>query len=531
MLGPSRRGLLVATVLSACAVATAGCGGSSSSAGVNAHTGDDELQSIFGASTQLLVAPAATLDTLRSLGVERVRVDIRWSQLAPAPTSPHAPLFNAADPTAYPSAGWAPYDAAFQAAAAHGIGIDATIGGTAPLWAEGSGDPLQKGEPLGIWKPRPALFEQFVKAVGTRYDGRYTPPGATHPLPRISFWSFWNEPNYGQDLAPQASHHSTVELSPSLYRGLLDAGYAALQATGHARDTILFGETAPRGQTVGNVPGNFGLMKPLRFLRALYCVDASYRRLSGIAASERGCPATPAAAERFVGENPALFGASGLAAHLYPQGAQPPNLRLPDEPDDADFASLPELDTTLDRSSAAWGKARRLPIYSTEFGYHTDPPEAYQPSPALAAAYMNEAEYLSWRNPRIRSYDQYLLADPSGASLFATGLEFADGRPKATFAAFRMPLYLPRTSETSPGSLEVWGCVRPAHTAPGPQRVAIQFAPRGRPFRTLKMIRLPDPAGYFDTTASFRRTGTVRLAWSPPGGPELFSRAVTVTVS
>ena len=33
-------------------------------------------------------------------------------------------------------------------------------------------------------------------------------------------------------------------------------------------------------------------------------------------------------------------------------------------------------------------------------------------SPALAASYLNWAEYLTWRDPRIRSYDQYLLIDP-----------------------------------------------------------------------------------------------------------------------
>lgn len=520
---------LVLTCLCA-AIALTGCGGGSSRSAVT-HTGDDRLRSIFGGAGQLMAQPATTLDTLHALGVQTIRVDIFWSQIAPDPASRRSPAFDAADPAGYSAAAWAPYDRAFEDAAARGITVDATIRGNAPLWAEEPGDPLQKGEPVGIWKPKPADYGQFVTAVATRYDGHYTPSGAAHPLPRISIWSFWNEPNYGQDLAPQATDHSQVELSPTLYRGLIDAGYRALRATGHGRDTILFGETAPRGQTVGNVPGNFGLMKPLRFLRALYCVDAEFQRLTGTAARERGCPATAAASNRFVSRNPALFDASGLSAHLYPEGSQPPDLRLADEPDDADFASIPELEETLDRATAAYGIKRRLPIWSTEFGYHTDPPEPYEPSPALAAAYMNEAEYLSWRNPRIKSYDQYLLADPGGSSMFATGLEFANGAPKATFAAYRMPLYLPKSREPSAGALEVWGCARPADTVKGQQRVAIEFAPgQSTRFGILRSVPLPDPAGYFDVAVTFRRSGHVRLAWTPPDGSTEFSRTTSVTV-
>src|SRR5258706_150172 len=87
--------------------------------------------------------------------------------------------------------------------------------------------------------------------------------------------------------------------------------------------------------------------------------------------------------------------------------------------------------------------------------------------PALAAESLNWAEYLSWRDPPIRSYDQYLLTDPppTGGSQFATGLQFADGAPKATYTAFRMPIFLPVTRSAHGQALEVWGCVRPAYAA------------------------------------------------------------------
>ena len=58
-------------------------------------------------------------------------------------------------------------------------------------------------------------------------------------------------------------------------------------------------------------------------------------------------------------------------------------------------------------------------------------------SPATAAYYINWAEYLSWRNPIVASYDQYLLADPPGHYPFSSGLETSAGKKKATYNAFR----------------------------------------------------------------------------------------------
>jgi hypothetical protein len=378
-----------------------------------------------------------------------------------------------------------------------------------------------------------------VSAVGTRYSGTYTPPGGTRPLARVSFWSIWNEPNYGPELAPQAIRHSTIEASPMLYRNLLDAAWSALHSTGHGHDSILIGETAPRGLTIGNSPGNFSGMVPLRFLRALYCVDSDFHELRGTAASLRGCPTTAAASASFETEHPALFHATGFADHPYPQGI-PPDVVTPDEPDYADLATLSRLEQTLDRLQQAYGSSKRFAIWNTEFGYQTDPPEkiARSVDPLTAAKYLNWSEYISWRDPRVRSYDQYLLTDPPAANAvggFATGLEYKDGTPKATYNGFRMPLFLP-TADAAPGNaLEVWGCARPApfvHSLTGRrQRVRIEFKPGAQaPFRTIRLVRLSGRDCYFDVHVVFPSSGSVRLAWAAPGGPAIHSRLVSVTV-
>ncbi len=488
---------------------------------------------------QLFSDPAGTVRLLRRLGVDVVRVDVAWSSLAPNAGSrvrPHH--FRPADPAWYAAPGWAPYDAIVSDARRVGIGVDLTLGPPPPRWAAVAGAPTHNRSYAAAWRPSPAQFGAFVRAVGRRYSGAYIPPGGARPLPRVSFWSVWNEPNYGPNLAPQAIDHSNIEVAPTLYRALLDAAWGALGQTGHGADTILIGELAPRGLALGDEPGNFSGMVPLRFVRALYCVDARLRQFRGAAALARGCPPDAAASARFPRLHPALFEASGFAVHPYPQAFAPtvPTPTVPGGTDYADLPQLPKLESLLDSVQQLYGSRPRLPLYSTEYGYKTDPPFPGGVPPATAALYLNWAEWISWRDPRIRSYNQYLLIDPPpGAGYFVTGLEFADGKPKQTFYAYRMPLFLPVASGAASQPLEVWGCVRPARfarlTTRRPQVVEIQLRAVGtRDFRTVRRVELTDPYGYFDVAQRFPGSGSVRLRWSYPNGATIFSRTAQISI-
>src|SRR5262249_44094964 len=152
----------------------------------------------------------------------------------------------------------------------NGLTVDFDLLGGAPHWALGSGRPAGNANPN--WEPSVKDYGQFVRAIGTRYSGTYVPAGQSSPLPRVSFWSVWNEPDYGPSLAPQGIPGDlAVENSPRMYRNLVGAAWNGLQASGHhtSTDTIVFGELAPQGQTDWGV---FSGMTPLGFLRALYCV-------------------------------------------------------------------------------------------------------------------------------------------------------------------------------------------------------------------------------------------------------------------
>jgi hypothetical protein len=511
-------------------------------------------ESLFQDDNQLKANPTGTMQTLRDLGVQRVRVNLSWGTVAPAPTTTKRPKgFNASDPAAYSAAGWAPYDAIDRAATADGITVDFTIDGPAPYWATGSGVPRgTTGYFRGAWAPSAKEFGSFVRAVGTRYSGSYKPRGSATALPRVNFWSIWNEPNYGYDIAPQGTgSHQSIPNSPHLYRNLVDAAWSALQATGHSTrtDRILFGEVTPHGV---NAWGVFSNMKPLIFLRSLYCVDSRYRELRGSAAAAQGCPTTASGSRSFRKQHPALFGASGFADHPYEQASapnQPTHLcgsklcvGSPSDPDFADLPRIPQLERSLDRLNGVYGSHTRFPVWSTEYGFRTKPPDPnLGVSQATAADYMNWAEYLSYRQPRLYSYSQYQLIDAPPPASFDTGLENPNGSEKPGFSAYRIPLFLPTTSTQAGRKIEIWGGVRAAGYArldTGQiQGAQIQFQ-RGSTgaWQTIDTVAVTSPRGYIDVHLALPATGAVRLAWAYPatdrllGSGTVYSRTVTVTV-
>jgi hypothetical protein len=491
--------------------------------------------------------PAGTLQEFRHLGVGMVRMLVRWSAIAPDPTSHTRPQFDATDPNAYPAANWAALDAVVLDAQADGIQVMLDPTAFAPYWAQGP-NPGRYGAKYKLeyaWKPSASEYGQFFQAVATRYSGSFVPPGATTPLPRVQYWDIYNEPNFGQDLAPQAINRSRLMYSPIMYRGLADAAWAALQATGHANDTVLIGSvladgyrSPPTRREPRGLPGTYGDMKPLVFMRELYCLDSHYHRYLGRAAAERGCPTTAGGYASFRSQHPVLFKASGVSDHPYdlPKSLPPTQAAIQD-PNWAEFSQIPHFAAMLDRIQRLYGSSTRFPIWNTEYGYITCPPNCtwHTVSPATAALDINWAEYLSWRDPLIVSTMQYQLIDPTVPKngIFASGLVFHDGMPKPVYYAYRMPIFLPYTRARAGQPLEVWGDVRPARFAvadgDGPQSAELQFAPGStQNWTTLATLQVTDPRGYVDTWVTFPGSGSVRLVWTyPPSDQRLTSTMVT----
>jgi hypothetical protein len=487
-------------------------------------------------------------------------VFLTWYSLAPDPTAAAPPKgFDGSDPNAYPAASWRPYDQLVRDAASDGITVDFELTGGSPRWASGANPPASSpgyttDARYYSWEPNPTMYGRFVHAVAERYDGRFTPAGSSTALPRVHFWSFWNEPNFGQDLGPQAIDGSTVSASAGRYRDLLRAAWTAMQQTGHAQDTTLIGEIAAKGYPLrppghpGPLPGNTAQTRALDFVRYVYCLDADYRPLRGNAATQVGCPADAAGSRRFRAQNPALFDATGFAVHAYDSKQAPDADPSTIDPNDATFPVLGRVGVALDRMTGAYGSGKRFPIYNDEFGYITSPPQAPgkgDPSPAQAAVELNQAEYLSYENPRVAAYSQYLITDPppSPSPGFSSGLYASNGTPKATLYAFRMPVWLPNTIVGRGASSEIWGGARPAAFADQTSRmVEIQMQDGGQgPWKTIRSVAAAPGTGYIDVRATLPYSGNLRLAYTyptsgsllPPGvaGTTIFSRTVKVTVT
>ncbi len=487
------------------------------------------MQSIFQDDPHLEANPSATLAQLRMAGATVVKVSMRWNYVAPDPWSYSAPRhFNAADPASYPQRNWSMFDTIVRDAAADGIAVNFDLGGPVPIWATGPGAPRGKHS---NWDPSPAAFAQFVHAVAVRYSGHYRLKGQKKPLPRVSNWSIWSEPNLGYSLAPQGVPGNVrVQNSGSMYRRLAGAAWAVLHVSGHPNDTILIGDLGPRGSTWY---GFFAAMKPLVFIEALYCVDANYRPLTGYAAAERGCPTTASGSRRFRAQNPVLFQSSGIADHMWARWYTP-NVDPQHDPNYTGLPDVPHFEHALDAIMRTYGSTKRFSIYNTEFGYITNPPNRSDPfvSPDTASYYLNWAEYISWRNPRIKSFDQYLLYDPTPPitgpyQYWSAGLFTWNDKPKVTYSAWRLPLYLPVTSTKQGRSLEVWGCVRPSAYAIADTRhmqtAQVQFAPASRSqWSTLATVTIKSQAScYFDLHLKFPSSGSVRLMWQYPAGDRL----------
>jgi hypothetical protein len=490
---------------------------------------------------------AKALVAMKKLGVDTVRVTVLWKVIAEGArpskveisklkgsaktrARKQAARFKATNPATYPRRNWDRYDNLVRTAGRVGIRIYFNITGPGPAWAH-TKPPAAQRSLRASWKPKPAAFKQFVTAVGRRFDGTYRDEnGDRSALPRVSFWSLWNEPNQAGWLTPQ--WEKGVPASPAIYRKLHQYGYKGLLATGHRvdNDIILMGETAPLGSDAKTAKAP---MRPAQFLREVACVQPNGARYSGAAAAARSCG-------DFAARGPLL--ANGYAHHPYTKNVGPtvtdPN------PDSLTMANIGQLGTLLDDLSAKTDAAipNALNLFMTEFGFETNPPDPFSGIPLNDQAKFNMVgEYQAWSNPRIQSQAQFLYRDvdpvrshPRKSKAFwftyQSGLFFRNGVPKPAMGAYRMPFlaFDTGTLDVTTGApiFNLWGQLRllPNGTTAG---ATIQWRDASDPAAPWISVGDPvpiDAMGYFTATriAPVPVAGQWRAALLNPGdGSEL----------
>jgi hypothetical protein len=409
--------------------------------------------------------------------------------------------FDASDPRAYEPERWDRLDGLVRGAAARGISLMLGPTGPAPLWATGCED--EKVDRPQICEPSVKEFQRFVIALARRYSGGYLDENGG-VLPRVKRWSIWNEPNHGGWLQPQWERRRGrwVPAAAERYRDLFAASVRGLRKNGHPRDQVFVGETAPLGRRSGAMYKRS--MSPVSFWRALLCIDSRGRKLRGTTAKLTGC------------RKPKRLDAQGAAHHPYTRGGgkHPRTSRI--YSDEITIAYLSRLRRELDRGGRLGRVRRGLPIYSTEFGFQTDPPDdVIGVSPGTAARWMNESNWIAYRDRRVRGIAQYELFDAHDVDSFQTGLRFADGRAKPSLEAYRIPIWVVKTRSY----YRVWGQVRPASKG---SNVDIEYR-SGTKWRRVRTVEVRSSRGYLDVKTR-KRASRWRLTWRSPAGEVLHSR-------
>jgi len=270
---------------------------------------------------------------------------------------------------------------------------------------------------------------------------------AARRYPFVRYWTVWNEPNQRISLRPA---------SPKVYvRTLLNPAYAAIHAVLGSRAKVAGGMTAPRGNTGG--------VAPLTWVQGM---RAAHARLDAYA--HHPYPTHPSS------ESPSA-GACGSCG-------------------DITMANLPRL-------IAAVGKAfGPKPIWLTEYGYQTNPPDRLLGvSRAMQARYVAEAAQRSCALPRGEMRIHFRVRGEPVVGRWQSGLFDAHGVAKPALRAYSLPL----VQLTRSGSrATLWGQVRPGR---GAQAYRLHVVARGRRLASVKAGR---------TTAR----GFLRLSVSAPRG-------------
>jgi hypothetical protein len=439
----------------------------------------------FEAPSDLVeVTPAArakTLVKLQTLGVKALRVELAWASVAPRSSSAKRPNFDATNPASY---NWGAFDPLLAEAQRLHWPVLLTVTSPVPKWATST----RKDQ---LTRPNTTQFREFMTAVGKHYGSE------------VSLFAIWNEPNHPQFLLPQFSSKGTPE-SPRIYRGLFEAGYEGLQASGIAKPKVLMGETAPVGydrvsKSEIKREGSKALLHdvaPLEFLRDALCLNSKYKK-SGT------CEMLPA---------------YGYAHHAYTTAAGPYYTKF--EPDDVTIGVLSRLSKALDKAAAAHALPPHIPIYLTEFGTQTKPSQLGV-SQAKQAEFDAIAEKIAWSNSRVAAFSQYLLRDDphagkpgsgarGGTIGFQTGLETSSGAHKLLYSSFPIPLVVSKRGH----GYSLWGLVRPTE---GATAVKISVQPKGsKSYKTLASVHT-NSAGYW-TFSSSTQGSHWRVSWRSPTG-------------
>jgi hypothetical protein len=363
---------------------------------------NDEADTLYGDPTTAFAA-------LKSLRTQVLRVNLYWggTRFAVAnkqptdPTDPGDPNYN-----------WTLYDRLVRYASQSGIQVLFSIVFT-PKWANG-------GKAANVAPTDPQDLHDFAYAAAARYSGFYAPPvwqqdpnnsATALPLPKVTYWTAWNEPNNPVFLSPQyirsggkwviESAVQYAKICNAVYTGVHDVLISPSMGTIKG-EQVACGVTDPKGN---DAPGSGrASVDPLSFL---------------IAAHRAGMKTFDAYAHH------PYANAGTEAPSFVPKGRYKRRIQLGN------------INVLLSQISKFYGPKH---LWITEYGYQTNPPDTsiFGVSWAKQALYMKQAYTIARRNPRIDMFLWFLIRDdPHIVTGWQSGLETVGGRKKPSWSVFR----------------------------------------------------------------------------------------------
>jgi len=340
----------------------------------------DETQTLYG-------NPDRTFPVLARLGTKALRVNLYGGgEFGVANRRPR----NASNPND-PAYEWGIYDRTVQYAAQYRIKVVFSIWGT-PGWAN-------RFRGLRYAPLRPVDLQQFAQAAARRYSGRFMGEDG-RLLARVDHWLAWNEPNNPAFLFPQYRivRGRAIVASAIDYAKICNAVRGGVKSQLVGTQKVACGVTSPRGED--NPRSVRPSVSPLVFLRAMRAA-----------------------------------GARGFDAYAHHPYYVRPNETPTTKPRSRNSITLANIDVLIREVTRRWG---RKPIWITEYGYQTKPPDrTFGVSLTQQARYLTQAFAIARRHPRIDMMLWFLLRDERRLAGWQSGLYTASGRKKPAFVAFQ----------------------------------------------------------------------------------------------
>lgn len=350
---------------------------------------------------------AAAFEHVRYTGARLVQAYLRWKSVAPDSEPVN---WNPEDP-ADPNYDWEAADIWVTRAVQAGLVPVLTVYG-APTWAQRCTSP--SFVEIALCDPSPAALAAFATAAAKRYSGHFA------GLPHVRYWQGLNEPNLSLFFNPQFVDGKPA--SPALYRTLINAFYSAVKSVDPSNLVLAagLGPIAVRGYTIG----------PMQFTRELLCMRGRdhFR---------------PARGNCHGGVHFDIFD-----IHPYTTGSPTHKGGV----NDVELGGLPKLKALLsaaDRAKRIKGQFRHTPLWVTEFGWDSNPPDPGGLPMKIEMRWTAEALHTAWR-AGVSNFFWFSLRDfpPEPNRPFSetlqTGLYFrgatvAEDQPKEVLYAFRFP--------------------------------------------------------------------------------------------